>query len=54
MRALPDVNVLVALLEGLHLLALAVHRGGRRVTFDRGIALAAVPGAAKRHLVTLG
>ena len=37
-----------------YLLALAVERAGRLVTFDRGIALAAVPGAEKRHLVTLG
>ena len=36
-----------------YLLALAVDRGGRLVTFDRGIATAAVPGAARRHLVTL-
>lgn len=36
-----------------YLLALAVQRGGRLVTFDRGIAAAAVPGASKRHLVTL-
>ncbi|MEP7294581.1 MAG: TA system VapC family ribonuclease toxin [Burkholderiales bacterium] len=37
-----------------YLLALAVERKGRLVTFDRGIALAVVPGAEKRHLVTLG
>ena len=36
-----------------YLLALAVHCGGRLVTFDRGISVAAVPGASKRHLVTL-
>ena len=36
-----------------YLLALAVNRGGRLVTFDRGIAVAAVTGAAKRHVVTL-
>ena len=36
-----------------YLLALAAQRGGRLVTLDRGIAIAAVPGAAKRHLVTL-
>ncbi|HWH83130.1 MAG TPA: TA system VapC family ribonuclease toxin [Burkholderiaceae bacterium] len=36
-----------------YLLALAVQRGGRLVTFDRGIALDAVPGAAARHLVAL-
>lgn len=35
------------------LLALAVQQGGRLVTFDRTISLGAVPGASKRHLVTL-
>lgn len=36
-----------------YLLALAVEQGGRLVTFDRGIAVDAVPGALKKHLVTL-
>ena len=36
-----------------YLLALAVERAGRLVTFDRGIAIAAVPGASKRHLLIL-
>jgi len=36
-----------------YLLALAVKHGGRLVTFDSGIALSAVKGAAARHLVTL-
>jgi uncharacterized protein len=36
-----------------YLLALAVKCGGRLVTFDRGIPIAAVAGATKRHLVTL-
>jgi uncharacterized protein len=36
-----------------YLLALAVQHGGRLVTFDSGIALAAVRGATPRHLVTL-
>lgn len=36
-----------------YLLALAVSRGGRLVTFDRGIPLGAVPGAAQQHLLTL-
>lgn len=36
-----------------YLLALALKHGGRLVTFDSGIALAAVRGAAPRHLVTL-
>ena len=37
-----------------YLLALAHCCGGRLVTFDRGISTDAVPGAQKRHLVTLG
>lgn len=36
-----------------YLLALAVKHEGRLVTFDSGIALSAVKGAAARHLVTL-
>lgn len=36
-----------------YLLALAVRHGGRLVTFDGGIALASVKGAASRQLVTL-
>ncbi|MCA3237611.1 MAG: TA system VapC family ribonuclease toxin [Curvibacter sp.] len=46
------------LLSGRHitdayLLALAVQNKGRFVTLDRGIPLAAVPGAQARHLVVL-
>ena len=37
----------------VHLLARAVSRGGRLVTFDRSIARDAVPGAKAAHLVTL-
>lgn len=37
----------------VYLLALAVRNAGRLVSFDRGIPLAAVPGAESRHLVTL-
>ena len=37
----------------LYLLALAVHNGGRFVTFDRSIPLEAVPGASAEHLVLL-
>jgi uncharacterized protein len=37
-----------------YLLALAVQHDGRLVTFDRGVSTSAVPGAGKRHLVTLG
>lgn len=36
-----------------YLLALAFRNNGRLVTFDSGIALAAVKGATARHLVTL-
>lgn len=36
-----------------YLLALAVQRGGRLVTFDRSIPLAAVAGAKQNHLVQL-
>lgn len=48
-----------ALLQGhqqvtdLYLLALAVARGGRLVTFDRGISLPIVTGATAQHLVQL-
>ena len=38
---------------GTYLLALAFRHDGRLVTFDSGIALAAVKGATARHLVTL-
>lgn len=37
----------------VYLLALAVANKGRFVTFDRGVSIAAVPGAAARHLVTI-
>ena len=37
-----------------YLLALAVQRGGRFVTFDRNVPRLAVPGAEERHLVVLG
>lgn len=37
-----------------YLLALAVKNGGRFVTFDRSIALAAVSGAAEKHIHVLG
>ena len=40
-------------LTDVHLLALAVRRGGRLVTFDRGIPRSAVPGATDAHLVVL-
>lgn len=40
-------------LTDVYLLALAVHRRGRFVTFDTAVPLAAVPGAAGRHLVVL-
>jgi uncharacterized protein len=37
----------------VYLLALAVERGGRFVTFDRTIPLSAAPGAGPEHLVVL-
>ncbi len=37
----------------VYLLALAVHQGGRFVTFDGRISLEAVPGAEPRHLLVL-
>jgi toxin-antitoxin system PIN domain toxin len=40
-------------LTDVYLLALAMGHGGRLVTFDRGIPLAAVSGAQKRHLVVI-
>lgn len=36
-----------------YLLALAVTHGGRFVTFDRSVSLAAVPGATEEHLTLL-
>ena len=36
-----------------YLLALAVHHGGRLVTFDHGFARGVVPGAQEQHLVVL-
>ena len=36
-----------------YLLALAVERGGRLVTLDRGVPVAAVRGAQSRHVVVL-
>jgi len=40
-------------LTDLFLLALAIHHGGRFVTFDTAVPLNAVKGAAKKHLVVL-
>ena len=40
-------------LTDVYLLALARARGGRLVTFDKGIPLEAVPGAQKKHLVVI-
>lgn len=61
MRALLDVNVLIALLDQAHphhhtalsWLTANIKHGGRLVTFDSGIALSAVKGATARHLVML-
>ena len=41
------------LLTDVYPLAIAVKRGGRLVTFDRGIPIAAVPEATPQHLVVL-
>jgi hypothetical protein len=41
-------------LTDVYLLALAVARGGRLVTLDAGVLLAAVPSAGPFHLVALG
>jgi len=40
-------------LSDVYLLALAVAHGGRMVTFDRGIPLAAVPTAQGKHLLVI-
>jgi uncharacterized protein len=40
-------------LTDVYLLALAVHKRGRLVTFDRSIPLEAVSGAQKKHLLVL-
>ncbi|PYM16786.1 MAG: VapC toxin family PIN domain ribonuclease [Candidatus Rokuibacteriota bacterium] len=40
-------------LTDLYLLALAVSRGGRFVTFDASVPLTAIEGAEKKHLVVL-
>lgn len=40
-------------LTDLYLLALAVHRGGRFVTFDASVSASAIRGAEKRHIVAL-
>jgi len=36
-----------------YLLALAVAKGGRLVTFDRSLPLSAAPGAGEEHLTVL-
>lgn len=40
-------------LTDAYLLALAVHRNGRFVTFDASVPLSAIKGAERRHLVAL-
>jgi toxin-antitoxin system PIN domain toxin len=40
-------------LTDVYLLALAVHHGGRFVTFDASVSLSAIRGAEKRHIVAL-
>jgi hypothetical protein len=67
MRALLDVNVLLALMDSVNVhhilgpkqitdvypLALAVKNGGRLVTFDRSVPLRAVRAAEPKHLVMI-
>jgi len=40
-------------LTDLYLLALAVQRGGRFVTFDGSVSVSAIKGAERRHILTL-
>jgi toxin-antitoxin system PIN domain toxin len=40
-------------LTDLYLLALAVRRGGRFVTFDAAVPVSAIKGAERRHVLTL-
>ena len=40
-------------LTDLYLLALAVHRDGRFVTFDGSVSVSAIKGAEKKHIVAL-
>ena len=40
-------------LTDLYLLALAVHRGGRFVTFDASVSVSAIKGAERRHILPL-
>ena len=40
-------------LTDLYLLALAVHRDGRFVTFDGSVSVGAIKGAEKKHIVAL-
>lgn len=52
-RIRPDALLGHRQVTDAYLLALAVHHGGRLVTFDRALPLPAVPGAAPDHLVLL-
>jgi uncharacterized protein len=53
LRANPARILTSRQLTDLYLLGLAVAHEGRFVTFDRGIALQAIPGARPQHLLTL-
>ena len=53
MRALLDVNVLIALLDKNHLLALAVAHGIRFVTLDKRVPLATVREAREESLLVI-
>src|SRR6266478_5885304 len=48
-----DISLLDGQLTDIYLLALAVKHGGRLVTFDRAIPMAAVRGARPEHLVVI-
>jgi toxin-antitoxin system PIN domain toxin len=50
----PSVVLLSKQITDLYLLALAVHRKGYLVTFDRGVNTDAIPMASQEHLVVLG
>ena len=52
-RINPSILLTSARVTDTYLLALAVHRRARLVTFDRGILPAAVRGASKENLLVL-
>lgn len=52
-RFAPDRILTPKALTDIYLLGLAKEKGGRLVTFDRTVSLAAVSGAKAKHLVVL-